>query len=142
MLLYHGGYIGKLHECVESIRLESIRDGIEDYDYFDLLDAKFGEGTSELMIKQITTSLGKYNSDPELFNKIRLAVGNLIAPDPDPEPVITETDPVTEPETGTETEPEQNEKRTSPLAWIIPVACVCAIACAAVIVLVKKAKKK
>ena len=142
VLLYHGGYIGKLHECVESIRLESIRDGIEDYDYFDLLDAKFGEGTSELMIKQITASLGKYNSDPELFNKIRLAVGNLIAPDPEPEPVITETDPVTEPETGTETEPEQNEKRTSPLAWIIPVACVCVIACAAVITLVKKAKKK
>lgn len=82
VLLYHGGYVGKLHECVESIRLESIRDGIEDYDYFVLLDEKFGEGTSELMIKQVTTSLGNYDSDIELFTRIRTVVGNLIEQGP------------------------------------------------------------
>ncbi len=79
VLLYHGGKVGRLHEAVESIRLEQIRDGIEDYDYFVLLDEKYGEGTSELLIKQVTTSLGNFKSDIDLFTEIRLAAGNLIA---------------------------------------------------------------
>ncbi len=79
VLVYHGGKIGKIHEAVESIRLEQIRDGIEDYDYFVLLDEKYGEGTSELLIKQVTTSLGTFKSDEELFTAVRLATGNLIA---------------------------------------------------------------
>lgn len=79
VLVYHGGKIGNLHEAVESIRLEQIRDGIEDYDYFVLLDEKFGEGTSELLIKQVTTSLGSFKSDEELFTRIRNAAGNLLS---------------------------------------------------------------
>ena len=63
---------------VGSLRLESIRDGVEDYDYFTLLDQKFGEGTSDLMIKQITTALGDYTTDTELFAKVRTAVGSLL----------------------------------------------------------------
>ena len=64
---------------VGSLRLESVRDGAEDYDYFTILDDLYGEGTSDLIIKQITTSLGNYSDDDELFNKLRIAVGNLIA---------------------------------------------------------------
>ena len=79
VLLYHGGKVGRLHEAVESIRLEQIRDGIEDYDYFTLLDEKYGDGTSDLLIKQVTTSLGNFKSDVDLFTQIRIATGNLIA---------------------------------------------------------------
>ncbi|MBP5206992.1 MAG: DUF4091 domain-containing protein [Clostridia bacterium] len=142
VLLYHGGYIGRLHECVESIRLESIRDGVEDYDYFDLLDAKYGEGKSTLVIKQITTSLGSYKSDPELFNTIRLAVGNLIAPDPWPETVDTDEATDTEPSpvtTDADTEPA-GEKGVSPLVWIIPAAAA-AIAAAVIAAVVIRKKK-
>lgn len=64
---------------VGSLRLESVRDGAEDYDYFTILDDLYGEGTSDLIIKQITTSLGNYKTDNELFNELRIAVGNLIA---------------------------------------------------------------
>jgi hypothetical protein len=64
---------------VGSLRLESVRDGAEDYDYFTLLDQLYGEGTSDLIIKQITTSLGNYSDDDALFNSLRIAVGNLIA---------------------------------------------------------------
>jgi hypothetical protein len=64
---------------VGSLRLESVRDGAEDYDYFTILDQLYGEGTSDLIIKQITTSLGNYSDDDELFNSLRIAVGNLIA---------------------------------------------------------------
>ncbi len=79
VLVYHGGKIGKFHEPVEALRLEQIRDGIEDYDYLTLLDEKFGEGTSTLLIKQITTSLGNFKSDIDLFTTLRIAVGNLLA---------------------------------------------------------------
>ncbi|MBO5076227.1 MAG: DUF4091 domain-containing protein [Clostridia bacterium] len=64
---------------VGCLRLESVRDGAEDYDYFTILDQLYGEGTSDLIIKQITTSLGNYSDDDELFNSLRIAVGNLIA---------------------------------------------------------------
>ena len=107
VLLYHGGFVGRLHECVESVRLESIRDGIEDYDYFNLIDEKYGEGTSTLLIKQITTSLGEYSSDAELFNKIRLAAGDLIAPEIKNEPEETETDKAAETEKETDKETEK-----------------------------------
>ncbi|MBP5311970.1 MAG: DUF4091 domain-containing protein [Clostridia bacterium] len=64
---------------VGSMRLESVRDGAEDYDYFTILDNYYGEGTSDLIIKQITTSLGNYSTDGELYNQLRIAVGNLIS---------------------------------------------------------------
>ena len=66
-------------ERVGCLRLESVRDGAEDYDYFTILDQLYGEGTSDLIIKQLTTSLGNYKTDNELFNELRIAVGNLIA---------------------------------------------------------------
>ena len=141
MLLYHGGYIGRLHECVESIRLESIRDGIEDYDYFDTLDAKYGEGTSTLLIKQITTSLGDYNSDPELFNRIRLAAGDLIAPDPEPEPETTDSEPAAPPDEPTETAGEKTEGKNKTVPIIAAAAAVAALAAVVSIVLIKKKKK-
>ena len=87
VLIYPGGalqeYIDKYGSDgypgpIGSLRLESIRDGVEDYDYFTLLDQKYGEGTSDLMIKQITTALGDYSTDTELFATVRTAVGNLL----------------------------------------------------------------
>ena len=64
---------------VGSLRLESVRDGAEDYDYFTILDSLYGDGTSDLLIKQITTSLGCWSTDAELLNRLRTAAGNLIA---------------------------------------------------------------
>ncbi len=69
------GYYGP----VGSLRLESVRDGIEDFDYFTLLDSLYGEGTSDLLIKKLTTSLGNYSTDTDLFNQLRTAAGDLIA---------------------------------------------------------------
>jgi hypothetical protein len=88
VLIYPGGalpeYIEKYGSDgypgpIGSLRLESVRDGVEDYDYFTLLDSLYGEGTSDLVIKQITTSLGNYKTDTELFDRLRTAVGDLIA---------------------------------------------------------------
>ncbi len=88
VLIYPGGalpeYIEKYGSDgypgpIGSLRLESVRDGVEDYDYFTILDSLYGEGTSDLIIKQMTVSLGSYSTDAELFVSLRNAVGNLIA---------------------------------------------------------------
>ena len=88
VLIYPGGALPEYVEKygsdgypgpIGSLRLEDVRDGIEDYDYFTLLDSLYGEGTSTLIIKQVTQSLGEYSTDPELFAKMRLVLGNLIA---------------------------------------------------------------
>lgn len=88
VLIYHGAGLPEFVEHygndgypggVGSLRLESVRDGVEDYDYFTILDELYGEGTSDLIIKQITTSLGVYSTDTNLFTTLRTAVGDLIA---------------------------------------------------------------
>ena len=88
VLIYPGGalqeYIDKYGNDgypgpIGSLRLESVRDGVEDYDYFTILDELYGEGTSTLIIKQLTTSLGVYSTDAALFDRLRTAVGDLIA---------------------------------------------------------------
>ena len=87
VLIYPGGalpeYIEKYGSDgypgpIGSLRLESIRDGVDDYDYFTILDDLYGEGTSNLIIRQMTVSLGSYKTDTELFNRLRTAVGDLI----------------------------------------------------------------
>ncbi len=77
VLLYPGISFGTT-DPIGSLRLECVRDGIEDIDYLTILDELYGEGTSDLVIKQITTSLGEYKSDAALFTELRTAVGNLI----------------------------------------------------------------
>lgn len=88
VLIYPGGALEEYREKygsdgypgpIGSLRLESIRDGVEDYDYFTLFDQKFGDGMSDLMIKQVTTALGDYSTDTELFARVRTAVGNMLA---------------------------------------------------------------
>ena len=45
----------------------------------EMLDSLYGEGTSDLIIKLLTTSLGTYSTDTDLFTQLRVAVGDLIA---------------------------------------------------------------
>lgn len=78
VLLYNGGVVG-IEGPVGSLRLECVRDGIEDFEYLTMLDQLYGEGTAELVIRQLTTSLGEYKADEEFFTSLRTAVGNLIA---------------------------------------------------------------
>lgn len=76
-LVYYGNYIGK-QGPVGSLRLECVRDGIEDYEYLTMLTKIYGEETVDCIIKQITTSLGEYQSDEALFTRLRVALGNLL----------------------------------------------------------------
>ena len=148
VLIYHGGKVGRLHEAVESIRLEQVRDGIEDYDYLVLLDEKYGEGTSDLLIKQITTSLGNFKSDIDLFTTVRIALGNLVAGeklDPNaktPDDTTSETTDNAQ-TTGETTAPAGDDNTSFGLpVWVLILIVVAAAAFVAAIVAVVLKKKK
>ena len=77
VLVYSGHYLG-IEEPIGSLRLECIRDGIEDFEYLTMFEKLYGAEDLELMIKQITTSLGQYTTDEEVFTRIRCVLGQLI----------------------------------------------------------------
>lgn len=144
VLLYPGIPFGT-NLPIGSLRLECVRDGIEDYDYMTILDELYGEGTSDLVIKQITTSLGEYKADEELFTTLRTAVGNLITAKLTPgygtpvelpaDPTTTPTDPTTPPDT------KPDNPTTGELDSVLMVVMGCAaavIAGTAVMISVKK----
>ena len=63
---------------VGSLRLECVRDGIEDYEYFTMLEERIGKDKVDMIINEITTSVIDYKSDAELFTALREAVGALL----------------------------------------------------------------
>ena len=77
VLVYAGHYLG-IEEPIGSLRLECIRDGIEDFEYLTLFEKLYGADKLELIIKQITTSLGQYVTDEEVFTAVRCRLGKLI----------------------------------------------------------------
>ena len=78
MLIYPGGYIG-LDEPVASLRLYNITDGMEDYDYFDLAEAKYGREWVNEKIEKVTTSATEYTSDHVLFEQVRREIGDALS---------------------------------------------------------------
>ena len=77
VLVYSGHYLG-IEEPIGSLRLECIRDGIEDFEYLTMFEKLYGSDALELVIKQVTTSLGQYTTDEEVFTRVRCILGQLI----------------------------------------------------------------
>ena len=79
ILLYPGHMVDWYYfDPVGSLRLECIRDGIEDYEYFTMLEEIYGEEQVDNIIRQFTTSIGKYSTDAEYFTALREAIGCLV----------------------------------------------------------------
>ncbi len=77
VLLYCGADFDE-YGPVGSLRLEGVRDGIEDFEYLTMLTELYGAEKTELIIRRLTTSLSNYNTDTENFTDLRVAIGNLI----------------------------------------------------------------
>jgi hypothetical protein len=77
VLLYCGASFGE-DGPVGSLRLECVRDGIEDYEYLTMLAEVYGTETVNALISRLTTSISQYSTDEELFTTLRTAVGNLL----------------------------------------------------------------
>lgn len=77
MLLYPGKKVG-IDGPVSSIRLEVIRDGIEDYSYLWLLEQKAGREAVLPYVRKLTTDWKEYTRDPALFKKVRNEIAEQI----------------------------------------------------------------
>lgn len=77
-LLYNGSRVG-LNDACGSLRLETIRDGIEDFDLFKMAEELFGREWVDEMIDKVTPSLTQYSTDTDNFLAVRNAVGDAVA---------------------------------------------------------------
>ena len=77
VLIYCGAYMG-IDGPVGSLRLECVRDGIEDFEYLSLLEKWCGKETLKKIVEKLTTSLGCYESNEEYFNELRESLGVLV----------------------------------------------------------------
>ena len=77
ILLYSGAYFGQL-EPIGCIRLECVRDGIEDFEYLTMLEEIYGYDVVQAIVHTWTQSLGEYNTDTEAFTTLRTQVAMLL----------------------------------------------------------------
>lgn len=78
LLLYPGNKLGTA-DPVLSLRLKSVRDGMEDYDLLTLAKEQLGEKATEKLIRRVTRSMTKYTDDPAVLFAVRTELGNRIA---------------------------------------------------------------
>jgi hypothetical protein len=76
-LIYPGKRVG-VDGPVTSIRLEAIRDGLEDFDYLALADARLGKRVAQDFVARIAQSLTQWQHDPLVLEKARRELGELL----------------------------------------------------------------
>ncbi len=74
-LLYNGNCVAVKGAC-GSMRLEAIRDGIEDYEMLTLAYEALGEDYVRAIIEEVTPSLVRYTDSSETFEAARIRIGN------------------------------------------------------------------
>ena len=77
-VLLYSGQDFDVYGAVESIRLETVRDGIEDFEYLTMITELYGKDVTDAIIHRLTTSLSNYNTDTDNFTDLRIALGNII----------------------------------------------------------------
>jgi len=76
-LLYPGKKVG-IDGPVGSIRLEVLRDGLEDFDYLTLADRKLGPEATRKFVARIARSLTDYEESPARLEKVRRELGDAL----------------------------------------------------------------
>lgn len=71
ILIYSGHLIHSVYP-IPSMRLESIRDGIEDYQILTMLEKKLGSAALNDMLKKVCTSVVTYTSDDDYLHAVRV----------------------------------------------------------------------
>ncbi|MDD6094400.1 MAG: DUF4091 domain-containing protein [Clostridia bacterium] len=77
ILIYPGSTYG-LDTPVGSLRLEAMRDGIEDYQLFHMLEEIRGEGAADKYIDRMTTGMVTYSVSDEEYYNARKALGTSV----------------------------------------------------------------
>lgn len=76
-LFYPGAKFG-IDGPVPSIRLECVRDGLEDHEMLVLVEKKLGREPVEKFAKEISKDLTKYTRDPAKFDSVRIRLGDIL----------------------------------------------------------------
>lgn len=76
-LLYPGKQIG-VDGPVSSIRLEVIRDGLEDFDYLTLAEARLGKDATQALVAKHVRGLKDSEQDPGALEKTRRELGERL----------------------------------------------------------------
>lgn len=79
-LVYPGDRVG-INGPVTSIRLELLRDGVEDFDYLTLFEKARGREAMRTLIARATTDLNTYTTDPEVLDALRREMADALEDD-------------------------------------------------------------
>ncbi len=77
VLIYCGQDFG-IRGGVGSLRLENVRDGIEDFEYLTMIESLYGKEVADAIICRLTTSIAHYNTDIDHFTDLRVSLGNIL----------------------------------------------------------------
>ncbi len=70
---------GTTHIPIESIRMKQIRDGMEDYEYFRLLENLAGRDTVLAILSRAVTNAYTYSGDGAVYREIRRGIGERLS---------------------------------------------------------------
>ena len=76
--LVYSGYSFGLPYPIASMRLEGIRDGIEDYQMLCMLEEALGEEAADEMVNRVATSVLTYTSDDDYLHAVRVLLGDTL----------------------------------------------------------------
>lgn len=77
LLVYPGAQVG-LASVVPSMRLKWLRDGVDDYDYVQLLKNAGQSSWASQMISQVATDWANWTKDPNLLEEVRKEMGDKL----------------------------------------------------------------
>jgi hypothetical protein len=69
--LFYPGQDAGIEGPIASIRLKNLRDGMEDYEYFVLLEKRGGREAVEEIVRQAVPTWGTWNQDPARLSELR-----------------------------------------------------------------------
>ncbi|MEM6612135.1 MAG: glycoside hydrolase domain-containing protein [Cyanobacteria bacterium P01_C01_bin.72] len=77
MLIYPGKQVG-IQSAVPSLRLKWIRDGVEDYEYIEILKKAGYYSWAMEEVAKVAQDLSNWNQDPTILEAVRLKLGEKI----------------------------------------------------------------
>ncbi|MBP1587431.1 MAG: DUF4091 domain-containing protein [Clostridia bacterium] len=77
-MLCYSGYIIDTLDPIPAMRLELIRDGIEDYQMLCMLEKKLGKDALNDILNRVTTSVVTYTNDDNLLHAVRVLLGDTL----------------------------------------------------------------
>jgi hypothetical protein len=76
-LFYPGKQVG-VDGPVSSLRLEMIRDGLEDFEYLTLADARLSKKATQDFVARVARNMTDWERDPLALEKVRRELGDLL----------------------------------------------------------------